>query len=180
VYRLTIYQHYKKIAEATTTPIILYNVPGRSGRNMTAETTLRLAKEFAHIIAIKEASADMAQCMQIIAHAPEHFMVISGDDNLALSQIAVGMRGVISVAANYFAKDFSQMVQLSLQNKYEEARALHYKILPALDLMFAENNPAGIKAFLATGKICKNNFRLPVVPVSKPTEDAIALFLSLY
>jgi 4-hydroxy-tetrahydrodipicolinate synthase len=175
-----IYQHYKKIAEATTTPIILYNVPGRSGRNMTAETTLRLAKEFAHIIAIKEASADMAQCMQIIAHAPEHFMVISGDDNLALSQIAVGMRGVISVAANYFAKDFSQMVQLSLQNKYEEARALHYKILPALDLMFAENNPAGIKAFLATGKICKNNFRLPVVPVSKPTEDAIALFLSLY
>lgn len=175
-----IYQHFKKIALTTTKPIILYNVPARTGRNMAAETTIKLANEFKHIIAIKEASEDMAQSMRLIANAPEHFMVLSGDDNLVLSQIACGMKGVISVAANYFAKDFSAMVKSCLANKFDEARVLHYKILPALDLMFAENNPAGIKAFLATKNICANYFRLPVVPVSNPCKLSIENFIKNY
>ncbi len=175
-----IYQHYKKIAETTTKPIILYNVPGRTGRNVTAATTLRLANEFKHIIAVKEASGDMEQCMQIIANAPNHFMVLSGDDNLGMSQIACGMKGVISVAANYFAKDFSQMVQLSLIHNFEAARALQYKMLPAYELLFAENNPAGIKAFLSEKQICKNTFRLPVIPVSKESHEAIKAFIHQY
>jgi 4-hydroxy-tetrahydrodipicolinate synthase len=175
-----IYQHYRKIAQATSKPIILYNVPGRTGRNIDAETTIRLANEFKNIIAVKEASGDMAQCMQIIQNAPDHFMVISGDDNLTLAQIACGMKGVISVAANYFAKDFSQMVQFALQNKYEEARNLHYNMLPAFNLMFAENNPAGIKTYLAQKNICKYTFRLPVVPVSADAQIAIQNFLTNY
>jgi 4-hydroxy-tetrahydrodipicolinate synthase len=118
--------------------------------------------------------------MQLIANAPEHFMVISGDDNLALPQIACGMKGVISVAANYFARDFSQMVQHCLHNNWEAARSLHYKMLPALDLMFTENNPAGIKAFLSQQNIGNNQFRLPVVPVSAATEKSIELFIKNY
>ncbi len=175
-----LYQHYKKIAEATTQPIILYNVPGRTGRNLNAETSLKLANEFKHIIAVKEAGGDMLQCMQLIANAPEHFMVLSGDDDLLLPQLACGMQGVISVAANYFATDFSQMVQHSIQQNFVEARKLHYKMLPAFNLMFAENNPAGIKAFLSTKQLCNNTFRLPVVPVSDALKLEIQTFLQNY
>ncbi len=175
-----IFQHYKAIAEASPKPIILYNVPGRTGRNMTAATTLRIANEVENVIAMKEASGDMQQCMEIIRSKPEGFVVVSGDDGLALSQIACGMDGVISVAANFFAKDFSAMVQAALANNYEEARRLHYKMLEGYDLMFAENNPAGVKAFLAYANIVENTFRLPVVPVSDELHAKIKKYLAAY
>ncbi|RPD42558.1 4-hydroxy-tetrahydrodipicolinate synthase [Chitinophaga barathri] len=175
-----IYQHYKAIAAASPKPIILYNVPGRTGRNMTAETTLRIAKEVENVIAMKEASGDMIQCMEIIARKPKGFLVISGDDAVAFPQLACGMDGVISVAANYFAKDFSSMVRAALEENYTEARRLHYKMLEGFDLMFAENNPAGIKAFLHYDKLVENVFRLPVVPVTESLQSRISAYLKAY
>lgn len=175
-----IYQHYKTIAAASPKPIILYNVPGRTGRNMTAETTLRLAHEVENIIAMKEASGDMMQCMQIIRDKPKDFLVISGDDGLALAQLACGMDGVISVAANYFAADFSSMVHAALVNDYPAARILNNKMLEGFDLMFSENNPAGIKAFLHHAGIVENNFRLPVVPVTDGLYSKINSYLNNY
>lgn len=175
-----IFQHYKAIAAASPKPIILYNVPARTGRNMTADTTLRIAREVGNVIAMKEASGDMLQCMQIIRDKPEGFLVISGDDGVAMPQLACGMDGVISVAANYFAKDFSGMVTASLKGDFETARKLHYKMLEGFDLMFAENNPAGIKAFLHYGGIVENFFRLPVVPVSDGLYEKIAVYLKGY
>ena len=172
-----IFQHYKAIAEASPKPVILYNVPGRTGRNMTADTTLRLAHEVENIVAMKEASGDMVQCMQIIKDKPKDFLVISGDDALALPQLACGMDGVISVAANYFAADFSAMVKAALANNLPAARALHYKLHEAFDLMFAENNPAGIKAFLQHGGLMEQAFRLPVVPVSSELNEKIKAYL---
>jgi len=172
-----IFQHYKAIAKASPKPVILYNVPGRTGRNMTAETTLRLAHEVENIVAMKEASGDMVQCMQIIKDKPKDFLVISGDDALALPQLACGMDGVISVAANYFAADFSAMVKAALANNIPAARALHYKLHEAFDLMFAENNPAGIKAFLQHGGLMEQAFRLPVVPVSSGLNEKIKAYL---
>ncbi|SEM74436.1 4-hydroxy-tetrahydrodipicolinate synthase [Chitinophaga rupis] len=172
-----IFQHYKAIAQASPKPVILYNVPGRTGRNMTADTTLRLAHEVENIVAMKEASGDMVQCMQIIKDKPKDFLVISGDDALALPQLACGMDGVISVAANYFAADFSAMVKAALANNIPAARALHYKLHEAFDLMFAENNPAGIKAFLQHGGLMEQAFRLPVVPVSSGLNEKIKAYL---
>lgn len=172
-----IFQHYKAIAKASPKPVILYNVPGRTGRNMTADTTLRLAHEVENIVAMKEASGDMVQCMQIIKDKPKDFLVISGDDALALPQLACGMDGVISVAANYFAADFSAMVKAALANNIPAARALHYKLHEAFDLMFAENNPAGIKAFLQHGGLMEQAFRLPVVPVSSGLNEKIKAYL---
>ena len=175
-----IYQHYKAIAAASPKPIILYNVPGRTGRNMTAETTLRIAKEVENVIAMKEASGDMLQCMEIVARKPEGFLVISGDDGVAFPQLACGMDGVISVAANYFAKDFSDMVRAALDENYTEARRLHYRMLEGFDLMFAENNPAGVKAFLHFDKLVENVFRLPVVPVTESLQSRIGAYLKVY
>jgi 4-hydroxy-tetrahydrodipicolinate synthase len=175
-----IIQHYKTVAAASPKPIILYNVPGRTGRNMTAATTLRLAHEVENIVAMKEASGDMVQCMQIIKDKPKDFLVVSGDDALALGQLACGMEGVISVAANYFAADFSSMVQAALLNDFPAARALNYKMLEGFDLMFAENNPAGIKAFLHHAGLLENSFRLPVVPVSDELYAKIGDFLKKY
>jgi len=172
-----IFQHYKAIAQASPKPVILYNVPGRTGRNMTADITLRLAHEVENIVAMKEASGDMVQCMQIIKDKPKDFLVISGDDALALPQLACGMDGVISVAANYFAADFSAMVKAALANNIPAARALHYKLHEAFDLMFAENNPAGIKAFLQHGGLMEQAFRLPVVPVSSGLNEKIKAYL---
>ncbi|WP_343670642.1 4-hydroxy-tetrahydrodipicolinate synthase [Chitinophaga sp.] len=169
-----IFQHYKAVAAAAPKPVILYNVPGRTGRNMTAQTTLRLAHEVENIVAMKEASGDMVQCMQIIRDKPKDFIVVSGDDALAMPQIATGMDGLISVAANYFAKDTAGMVQAALQNDFPTARALHYKLQEAFDLMFEENNPAGVKAFLQEGGLIENVFRLPVVPVSSGLQARIA------
>lgn len=175
-----IYQHYKAIAAASPKPIILYNVPGRTGRNMTADTTLRLAHEVENIVAMKEASGDMAQCMQIIQGKPKDFLVISGDDALALPQLACGMDGVISVAANYFAKDFSALVKTALENNYPAARALHYKMMQGFELMFSENNPSGIKAFLAHAGIIGNYFRLPVLPATDALYRQIGEYLKQY
>jgi len=175
-----IYQHYKTIAAASPKPVILYNVPGRTGRNMTAETTLRLAHEVENIVAMKEASGDMLQCMQILRDKPKDFIVVSGDDALALAQLACGMEGVISVAANYFATDFSAMVNAALNNDYPGARILNNKMQKGFDLMFCENNPAGIKAFLAHKGIMENYFRLPVVPASDSLYQQIGEYLSKY
>jgi 4-hydroxy-tetrahydrodipicolinate synthase len=160
-----IYLHYKALAAASPKPIILYNVPGRTGSNMTAETTLRLAKE-KNIGGMKEASGNMVQCMHILRDRPEDFLLVSGDDHVAMPLIACGMDGVISVAANCFPKDFSEMIRLSLKGDFAAARPLHYKCLEGNDLLFAENNPAGAKAFLYELGIIKNVLRLPVVPLS--------------
>lgn len=175
-----IFQHYKAIAAASPKPIILYNVPARTGRNMTADTTLRIAKEVENVIAMKEASGDMLQCMQIIRDKPEGFLVISGDDGVAMPQLACGMDGVISVAANYFAKDFSEMVKVALKGDFDAARKLHYRMLEGFDLMFAENNPAGVKAFLYYNNIVENTFRLPIIPVSDELHEKIRAYLKRY
>lgn len=175
-----VFQHYKAVAAASPKPVILYNVPGRTGRNMSAQTTLRLAHEVENIVAMKEASGDMVQCMQIIRDKPKDFIVVSGDDALAMPQIATGMDGLISVAANYFAKDTAGMVRAALQNDFPAARNLHYKLQEAFDLMFEENNPAGVKAFLQEGGLIENVFRLPVVPVSSGLQARIAAFVKSF
>jgi 4-hydroxy-tetrahydrodipicolinate synthase len=168
-----LYAHYKAFAEASNKPILLYNVPGRTGRNMTAETTIRLANDVPNIVGIKEASGDMAQCMEIIKNAPSDFLVVSGDDNLAMAQIACGMHGVISVAANCFPKQFSSLIKHALNYQFKEAQALQYQLLPAYDMLFAENNPAGVKAFLYELGIVSNIVRLPVTPVSNGLQSKI-------
>ncbi|MER3472046.1 MAG: 4-hydroxy-tetrahydrodipicolinate synthase [Chitinophagaceae bacterium] len=161
-----IFQHYKAIASATNKPIILYNVPGRTGSNIAAATTVRLATEVENILGIKEASGNMNQCMQILRDKPQDFMVVSGDDNLAMAQIACGMDGVISVAANCFPKYFSAMINYALENDFVNARALNDNLLQGYDLLFAENNPAGVKAFLTELGVIQNHLRLPLVPLS--------------
>jgi 4-hydroxy-tetrahydrodipicolinate synthase len=173
-----IYQHYKAIAEATTKPIILYNVPSRTGSNISASTTVRLAKDFANITGIKEASGNMLQCMELLRDKPSDFMVVSGDDALALPQIACGMDGVISVAANCFPKDFSTVVSAALDNDFSTAKAFNNKLLRAYELLFAENNPAGVKAFLHEMGIIENILRLPLTPLSQDVHNKIKDFLS--
>jgi 4-hydroxy-tetrahydrodipicolinate synthase len=172
-----IYQHFKAVAKATDKPIILYNVPGRTGGNILPATALRLAADFKNIVAIKEASGNLVQCMELIQNKPENFTVLSGDDNLVLAQMAIGMEGVISVAANCFAADFTEMVNLAMVNKYEKARKLHYKLLTGIDLLFADGNPPGVKYVLSKQGICGNTFRLPVVPVSDATAKKLDAFL---
>ena len=172
-----LYFHYKALAEASPKPILLYNVPGRTGRNMTAATTIKLAKEVKNIAGIKEASGDMAQCMQILRDKPDHFLVVSGDDALALPQMACGMEGIISVAANALPKDFSTMIRLCLKGDYKAAKKVNDKLIEAYDLMFAENNPAGVKAFLADLGIIENITRLPVVPLSEGLHNKVKSYL---
>jgi 4-hydroxy-tetrahydrodipicolinate synthase len=172
-----IFQHYKAIAGVTSKPILLYNVPGRTGSNITAETTIRLANEVDNIHGIKEASGNMNQCMQILRDKPQEFLVVSGDDNLALAQIACGMRGVISVAANCFAKDLSAMVEAALQDDFTTARVLNNKLLLGYELLFAENNPAGVKAVLSEMGIIENYLRLPLVPLSADIHKQIQEYL---
>ena len=167
-----IYQHYKALAAASPKPIILYNVPGRTGSNITAQTTLRLTKE-KNIAGIKEASGNMVQCMHILQNRPDDFLVVSGDDHITLPLIACGMDGVISVAANCFPKDFSDMVRHGLKGDFAAARPLHYKCLEGNDLLFEENNPAGVKAFLYEMGIIENVVRLPVVPLSEAVHQRI-------
>jgi len=169
--------HYKALAEASPKPIILYNVPGRTGRNMTAATTLTLANEVPNIMGMKEASGDMVQCMQILRDRPKDFLVVSGDDALALPQLACGMDGVISVAANAFPKEFSDMVRLCLKNNYPAAKEINDALLDAYDLMFSENNPAGVKAFMAEQGLLANSVRLPVVPLSGGLHAKVKAYL---
>ena len=172
-----IYQHFKAIASATPLPIIIYNVPGRTVTNMLPATTLRLAQEFKHIVAVKEASGNMAQCMELVQGAPADFAVLSGDDDLVLPQMAIGMHGVISVAANCFTKDFSQMVHLARQGQFEAAKGLHYRLLKGINLLFAEGNPAGVKCVLQDMGIMQDTLRLPLVNVSATTQTQIQDYL---
>jgi 4-hydroxy-tetrahydrodipicolinate synthase len=170
--------HYKALAEASGKPVLLYNVPGRTGRNINAATTIRLAHEVSNIAGIKEASGDMVQCMQILRDKPGDFLVVSGDDALALPQIACGMDGVISVAANCFPKYFSEMVRLSLTGDFKAAKALNDKLLDGYDLLFAENNPAGVKAFLAGQGHIQNFLRLPLIPLSEGLHAKVKSYLN--
>lgn len=172
-----LYYHYKALAEASAKPVILYNVPGRTGRNLNASTTIRLANEVANIAGIKEASSDMAQCMQILRDRPEDFLVVSGDDNLVLPQIACGMDGVISVAANCFPTYFSEMTRLCLANDFKAAKAVNDKLIEGYELLFAENNPAGVKAFLAEQGIIQNHLRLPLIPLSSELHAKVSGYL---
>jgi len=171
-----IFQHYKMVAAASPKPVVLYNVPGRTGRNMSASTTLRLANEIDNIIGIKEASGDMAQCMQILRDKPLNFLVVSGDDALALPQLACGMEGVISVAANAYPKLFGDMVRACLAQNFTVAKMLNDRLIEAYDLMFVENNPAGVKAFMVEQGLIDNYLRMPNVPISKPVHDQIKNF----
>lgn len=168
--------HYKALAAVSPKPIILYNVPGRTGRNMSATTILTLAS-VPNIAGIKEASGDMAQCMQLLKERPDDFLVVSGDDALALPQLACGMDGVISVAANAFPGEFSDMVRYCLQYSIPEAKILNDKLLEAYDLMFVENNPAGVKAFMADMGLLSNFLRLPVVPLSSGLHAKVSRYL---
>lgn len=172
-----IFQHYKMLAAAAPKPILLYNVPGRTGRNMTAATTLRLANEVANIAGIKEASGDMGQCIQILRDRPENFLVVSGDDALTLPQIACGMDGVISVAANALPKQFTDMVRLCLNGDFAGGKQLNDQLVEAYELMFAENNPAGIKAFLALLGVIENHLRLPMTPLSDGLYQQVKSYL---
>lgn len=162
-----LFQHYKAIAANTPAPILLYNVPGRTGRNLEAKTTLRLAHEVSNIAGIKEASGDMAQCMQILRDKPGNFLVVSGDDALVLPQVACGMEGVISVAANSFPKQFTSMVNACLNGDFANAKKLNDQLIEGYELLFAENNPAGVKAAMYILGLLENEVRLPVVPLSE-------------
>lgn len=161
-----LFQHYKAVSEASAKPILLYNVPGRTGSNMTADTTIRLAKECPNICGIKEASGNLEQIMQIIRQKPEHFLVISGDDALTLPIIASGGDGVISVVANAFPREFTAMVHAALAGNFVLARQYHYQLLEFARLIFAEGNPAGVKAALKIIGICDETVRLPLMNVS--------------
>lgn len=175
-----IFQHYKAVAESSPVPVIIYNVPSRTGSNLTAETTLRLATECKNIGGIKEASGNFGQCMHILKSRPKEFLVVSGDDLLSLPLIACGMDGVISVAANAFPQKFSGLVSAALDHDFDVARNLQYELLDAFDLMFAENNPAGVKCFLSEMKLIKNVVRLPLVPLSKKYADKVKEYLSAH
>ncbi|HRH50841.1 MAG TPA: 4-hydroxy-tetrahydrodipicolinate synthase [Panacibacter sp.] len=173
-----IFQHYKALAAASPKPILLYNVPGRTGRNVEASTTIRLANEVENIAGIKEAGNNMVQCMQILRDRPEHFLVVSGDDDLVMPQLACGIDGVISVAANCFPKQFSNMVRAGLQFNFGKAKELNDPLLEAYSLLFAENNPAGVKAFMAVLGLIENNLRLPVVPLSEAVYENVKKYLT--
>lgn len=168
-----LYQHFKAIAEVSPVDIILYNVPGRTGSNIKAETTLRLAHDFKNIVAVKEASGDLSQAMYIIKDKPQDFIVVSGEDAITLPLMSVGVSGVISVVANAFPKEFSTMVQLALKNNYQEAEKIHYKLLEFIDNLFIEGNPGGIKEALSIMGIIENNLRLPLVNVSQKTHNKL-------
>lgn len=164
-----IYQHYKLIANSAPVPVILYNVPARTGSNMDAETTLELAHDIKNIIGIKEASGNIEKAMKIIKGKPKDFLVISGDDALALPVIACGGDGVISVYANAVPKDFSELIRSALEGNFDKARKLHYKHIEMIHAIFVDGNPAGVKGLLSVMNICSEYLRLPLVHVTKPT-----------
>jgi 4-hydroxy-tetrahydrodipicolinate synthase len=173
-----LFQHYKAVASASPKPVILYNVPARTGRNINASTVIRLAHEVPNIAGIKEAGGDMVQSMQILRDRPKDFLVVSGDDALAFPQVACGMEGVISVAANAFPKEFSNMVRAALKGDLKKARQLNNMLMDSYDPMFAENNPAGVKAFLTELGLIANYIRLPNVPLSEGFYKKVKAYLS--
>jgi 4-hydroxy-tetrahydrodipicolinate synthase len=172
------YQHYKAVAEATDKPIILYNVPGRTAKNMEPSTTLRLARDFDNIVAVKEAGNNQQQYYALIKDKPEDFLIISGDDDLVLGVTLAGGSGVISVIGQAYPKEFSSMIQLGLNGNASEAYKIHYQLMDIVSLIFAENNPAGIKAVLKSLGICSTNVRLPLVPASAELQAQIDAFVA--
>lgn len=168
-----IYAHYAAFASECPLPVILYNVPGRTGSNVLPSTTLKLAHEVENIVAVKEASGNMEQIMQIIADKPDGFNVLSGDDAITLPLLACGADGVISVVANSHPKEFSDMVRLALQGDFEKARALHYPLLKVIEHLFVEGNPGGIKAVMKMKGLCDDTVRLPLVNISESLFEKI-------
>ncbi|RKO69380.1 4-hydroxy-tetrahydrodipicolinate synthase [Sphingobacterium puteale] len=168
-----IYQHYKAIAQVSPLPVILYNVPGRTGSNMTAQTTLRLANDFSNIVAIKEASGNFAQFSEILRDKPTDFLLISGDDPVTLPMMALGAAGIISVIGNALPKKVATLAKLCAEGKYNEARPIHNGLLKITDLCFIEGNPAGVKYILQELGIGKDVLRLPLVPVTEKVQVAI-------
>lgn len=172
-----IYQHYKAIAQATQLPVVLYNVPGRTGVNMTAETTLRLARDFDNIVAIKEASGNITQMDDIIKNKPQNFDVISGDDGITFPLITLGAVGVISVIGNAFPREFSRMVRLALAGDYSSALSIHHRFTELFKLLFVDGNPAGVKAMLNMMGMIENKLRLPLVPTRITTFEQMKKIL---
>lgn len=168
-----IYQHFKAISQASPKPIILYNVPGRTSSNMLPETTLRLANDFENIIAVKEAGNNVAQYLTLIKNKPEDFLIISGDDDLALGVVLAGGAGVISVIGQALPKQFTKMINLGLEGKASEAYAIHFDLMDITSLIFAENNPAGIKAVFETLGLAKSTVRLPLVEATEGLKSKI-------
>lgn len=172
-----IYQHYAAIANASPIPVILYNVPGRTGVNMTAETTLRLARDFNNIVGIKEASGNIQQMDEIIKKKPDDFMVISGDDGITYPLVTLGAVGVISVIGNAFPKEFSRMVRMALDGDYNRALMIHHRFTELFKLLFVDGNPAGVKCLLHAMGFIENELRLPLVPTRLSTYEEIARVL---
>ena len=174
-----LYQHYMALADAAPKPILLYNVPGRTGRNMTAATTLRLASH-PNIAGIKEAGPEMAQTIAILKDRPDDFLVVSGDDEIVVAQIACGMDGVVSVAANAFPKPFSDMIRFAMAGDFSMAKRINDLLVEAYSYMYEENNPAGLKAFMFEQEIIENELRLPLVPVSEGLQKKIHSFVERF
>lgn len=172
-----IFQHYKALASASPKPLIIYNVPGRTSSNILPATVKRLANEVPNIIGIKEAAGDMVQAMKLISLVPKEFLVISGDDMITLPMVLAGGHGVISVIAQGFPEEFSNMVRLGLEGKVKEAYKLHYKVAPSIDMIFAEGNPAGIKSLLNSKNMVESVLRLPLVPASEKLTAEIDTFV---
>src|SRR5690554_4301416 len=172
-----IYQHFAAIAEKAPIPILLYNVPGRTASNILPKTVIRLAHDFENIIGVKEAAGDIVQAMELISGCPKDFLIISGDDMITLPMVLAGGAGVISVIGEGFPKEFSTMVQLGLERKVDEAYQIHYKLAPAIDYIFEEGNPAGIKAVFKKLGICDDTLRLPLVKVSDGLREKIDAFV---
>lgn len=173
-----LYQHYKSIAEASPLPVILYNVPGRTGVNMTAETTLRLANDCENIIGVKEASGNFSQIECIIKNKPDRFQVISGDDGITYPLMTLGAVGVISVIGNAYPKEFGRMVRLCLEGKFKEALPIHHRFNELFSLLFVDGNPAGVKCALNTIGLIENELRLPLVPTRVSTNEKIHRIIS--
>ena len=173
-----IYQHFKAIAEASPLPVILYNVPGRTGSNVLPSTVIRLANDFKNVVAIKEAAGDMVQAMKIIQHKPKDFLVISGDDMVTLPMVLAGGAGVISVIAEGFPEQFSEMVRLGLERKVDKAYEIHYQIADAIDMIFEQGNPAGVKEIFKTLGLSENTVRLPLVNVNEDLSKRVKDFVA--
>ncbi len=175
-----IYQHFKAVAEASPIDVILYNVPGRTSRNVEVQTTLRLAKDFKNVIGVKEAGNNVAQYLELIKNKPEDFLIISGDDDLALGVVLAGGAGVISVIGQAFPKEFSEMIRLGLKGDAKSAYKLHYRLMDVIGYIFEENNPAGIKGVFEALGMCRDTVRLPLVPASDHLKEKIKIFVNKF
>ena len=175
-----IYQHFKSISDASPIDVILYNVPGRTSRNIEVETTLRMANDFKNVIGVKEAGNNVAQYLQLLKNKPADFLIISGDDDLALGIVLAGGAGVISVIGQAFPKEFSNMIRLGLEGNAKEAYKLHFRLMDVIGYIFAENNPAGIKGVFEALGLCRDSVRLPLVPASKQLKDKIKTFVNKF